>query len=263
MPATLAHYIFGQKCLKALPEDLANQIRKNIDYYDFGVHGPDIFFYYKPLRSNDINKYGSFIHHQPSYVLFNKFAKAYQSSERKDEALAYAMGFLTHFCLDSTAHKYIEEERKALGISHNKLESEYEAHLIRGMGKKPTAYDRSKVLSYSDDIAKLVTEFFDFDYETIRSCLKSQVTSIKLYYSPTGIKRKFLLALLSLLNGNSDFADLFTCNSEDQRCVKTNRQLDVFMEQSLAKFVSSYQNYLDFLRGKADYLDQTFADDFG
>ena len=37
MPATLAHYIFGQKCLTALPEDLANQISKNIDYYDFMV----------------------------------------------------------------------------------------------------------------------------------------------------------------------------------------------------------------------------------
>ena len=52
MPTTYAHYTFGQEVLKNLDGEIKKIIDKNIDLYNIGLHGPDILFYHKPLKSN-------------------------------------------------------------------------------------------------------------------------------------------------------------------------------------------------------------------
>ena len=50
MPSTYAHYRMGKELIKALPESRQTIIRNNMELYLIGLHGPDILFYYKPLK---------------------------------------------------------------------------------------------------------------------------------------------------------------------------------------------------------------------
>ena len=54
MPSTYAHYRFGQEVLKELPNDIKKIIIENKELYDIGLHGPDLLFYYLPLKNNEI-----------------------------------------------------------------------------------------------------------------------------------------------------------------------------------------------------------------
>ena len=51
MPSTYAHYRFGQEVLKELPNDIKKIIIENKELYDIGLHGPDLLFYYLPLKT--------------------------------------------------------------------------------------------------------------------------------------------------------------------------------------------------------------------
>ena len=56
MPTTYAHYRFGDKCINTLPNNLKEIINNNREIFNYGVHGPDIFFYYNCLKHNSINQ---------------------------------------------------------------------------------------------------------------------------------------------------------------------------------------------------------------
>ena len=62
MPSTYAHYRFGQEVLKELPNDIKKIIIENKELYDIGLHGPDLLFYYLPLKTNEINSIGYNMH---------------------------------------------------------------------------------------------------------------------------------------------------------------------------------------------------------
>ena len=52
MPTTYAHYKFGKEVISALPRPLQSAIENHRELFDIGVHGPDILFYYYPLKKS-------------------------------------------------------------------------------------------------------------------------------------------------------------------------------------------------------------------
>jgi hypothetical protein len=92
MPTTYAHYTFGMKVLDELKEELREKIKKNIELYHIGLHGPDILFYYKPLKSNKINQLGHDIHKEKVSIFFEKAKDKVKTCDEK--ALAYLAGFI-------------------------------------------------------------------------------------------------------------------------------------------------------------------------
>ncbi len=64
MPATYAHYVFGKKVLKKLPESIRQEVRQGEDAFLLGLHGPDLLFYYYPVSKNRINQQGVAMHRE-------------------------------------------------------------------------------------------------------------------------------------------------------------------------------------------------------
>ena len=56
MPTTFTHDVFGKDVLKRLPAPLKETIKSAKGLYRIGLHGPDIFFYYRPLYKNHVNQ---------------------------------------------------------------------------------------------------------------------------------------------------------------------------------------------------------------
>ena len=59
MPAFYAHYRFGCDVLKQLPEDIRSICTAHRGLFDIGLHGPDIYFFYRPVLPNKVNRIGT------------------------------------------------------------------------------------------------------------------------------------------------------------------------------------------------------------
>ena len=122
MPTTYTHDEFGKDVYKKLPEHIKAVIRKGKGLYRIGQHGPDIFFYYKPVRlpQSRINKIGPRMHKEPAFGFFQQGIREFEISPSPQLA-SYLFGFACHFMLDSTCHGYVGRFEKQTGISHAEI----------------------------------------------------------------------------------------------------------------------------------------------
>ena len=252
MPATYAHYYFGEQVLNNLPQEYKEMVKKYRSLFDVGVHGPDIFFYYEGYKSNDVVKFGNEMHKIPAKYFFERCKKEYLSHNEKQEMMAYILGFLAHFALDSAAHSYIERKREVAKISHNKVESEYERHLIVKSGYSPTKYDRTQSLKPSARNAQIISYFFDFDQETIYKTLKWQVLILKALSAPNKAKKLFIDTVVNVAKISSDTKDLVILEYEDSRCKDSNIRIDKYREYAVILYGELFNNLINYFEDKEE-----------
>ena len=131
MPSTYAHRRFGADVLALLPDGLRATLEQHRELYDIGLHGPDLMFYYKALQSNPVNRLGNAMHEQKGEVFFTRARTVVENATDKSAALAYVLGFVCHFALDSTCHPYVEAYVRESGVGHCEIETEFDNALMR------------------------------------------------------------------------------------------------------------------------------------
>ena len=107
MPAFYTHYRFGCDVLKQLPEDIRSICTAHRGLFDIGLHGPDIYFFYRPVLPNKVNRIGYAAHKRSGRYFLQRAQKVIASAHDKDAARAYFYGLLCHFTLDSICRPYI------------------------------------------------------------------------------------------------------------------------------------------------------------
>ena len=255
MPAIYAHYSFGQQCLCTLPDDLRAICKKYEDIYNFGVHGPDIFFYSYSFYNLSINKFGSKLHRVTGKEFFTNCKDALKTnSPYHDAMVAYMCGFLAHFTLDSHCHGYINDLTEKGPNSHNMIESQYEAHLLRAQGD-PTKVDRSFSLIPTKECAKVISHFFNYSEGEMYRVINGQKLFIHLLYSPTGIKKQILRAILNLANNPGHIADLFIDKEEMPECQISNKTIDEMWQTAFADYPVIVKSFWDFVNSGATLTD--------
>lgn len=258
MPTTYAHWRFGADCIEKMPDNLKEIIIKHRDCFDLGVHGPDIFFY--DLTHSEVSAYGSNMHTKPGREFFEKCKEVLESHEEKDAMMAYMLGFLSHFTLDSTCHGYVDRKKEFTGISHNLVESQWDRHVMELDGKKPNLVDRAESLKPNEFNAKVISYFHPLDQETILRTTKAQHTIIKLLNCKNIGKEKFFKTILHKI-GMNDFADLFIGFEEIDACKDSNLRLDKLRQKALLLYPKLLKNLMEYIEGKKK-LDKYFEHDF-
>ncbi len=136
MPATYAHYKFGEAVRESFPEDkktIRDILDRNLELFSFGLHGPDIFFYYHPLIPNDVKIIGNMMHEDIGWNFFHESAiliNAESDSIRREKMFAYIAGFICHFVLDTKCHGYIADKMETSGLSHTEVEGQLDRYLM-------------------------------------------------------------------------------------------------------------------------------------
>ena len=151
MPSTYAHRRFGADVLALLPDGLRATLEQHRELYDIGLHGPDLMFYYKALQSNPVNRLGNTMHEQKGEVFFTRARTVVENAPDKDAALAYALGFVCHFALDSTCHPYVEAYVRESGVGHCEIETEFDNALMREDGLDPIKFFTASHIKPSRD----------------------------------------------------------------------------------------------------------------
>lgn len=146
MPSFWTHFAFAKECRSRLPSgELAEAVKCHPHAYHTGMQGPDMFLFYLPtaLRKKRIS---TELHtHSPEKLLTCLWKQAANAKgSDRSIALAYAVGFLGHYCLDSETHPFVYAhagiERSArCHTAHNALEADLNALSVRrAFGKLPT-----------------------------------------------------------------------------------------------------------------------------
>ncbi len=267
MPAAYAHHSFGETCLEMMPERYKRLCYKYRELYDFGVHGPDLLFYYHPLSSNNVNQYGHQMHTQTGASVFQNFKEILNGKSggmRKNERgpfVAYMLGFLAHFTFDSTAHAYINEMAASTEPSHNFIESQFESYLISNDGRDVLKYDRSGPLKPSMKNARVVSYVFPFTPKEILVCMKGQKRVLHLFYSPKEIKKNVIRSLIRLMKISGDFGDLFLDTEIIPVCRPMMEEISEMEGKAMELYPKLLKNLIYYLNDKEE-LSQSFQYDF-
>lgn len=144
MPAVATHYLFGQDVYRVLMKKnlkIAEIIKNNKKDYNLGLQGPDPLFYFRPYSKNYVTEYGSEIHHLGGYLFLDDALEVLKKERLKrdvfpeypnnfDRILAYILGFINHYTLDSNAHPVINELVEYDMVNHMKLEAELDREML-------------------------------------------------------------------------------------------------------------------------------------
>ncbi|MDO4622593.1 MAG: zinc dependent phospholipase C family protein [Eubacteriales bacterium] len=247
MPAAYAHHIFGEACIQTMPPKFRKACLAHREEFNFGVHGPDIFFYYDPLKKNKVNTFGSSMHFRSGKAFFRDTREPFQRLDDKGAMMAYLLGFLAHFALDSSCHGYINRLTEESGLSHNYIESQYEAYLMRKDGLDPLLVDRSETLFPGKKTAAILARFFPLSAKEVKKATDGQKHVLHLLFSPNEKKKVALRKIIDRLQISGDFGDLFLDYEEDIRCAESNDRIYKMQKQALELYPVLMKNYVNFL----------------
>lgn len=243
MPSTYAHYKFAQAVKGNLPADVKKAVDENLDLYLTGCHGPDVLFYYKAIKRNAVNDCGYSMHTKSAKPFFANAKKIIAAADDKAAALAYTTGFITHFALDSECHGYVESKRAESGVSHTKIEVEFDRALLVDDGKNPVKQKLAEHIKAKKEYAQVIAPFFGLDTRTVKRTLKDMKFICNTFVAPGRLKRGFLKKIFTAI-GSAELNDQIVSFEPDPRCEDSTRILTEKFNGALAVAAELVENFV-------------------
>lgn len=224
MPATYAHYRFGASMLSKMPADVSRTAKRHRRMFDVGLHGPDLFFFYKPIRSTKVGRLGNKFHRQTGKEFFTRACRNLRI-DPSEAGQAYLYGVLCHFALDSHCHPLVERYSWEGIASHPRVEAEFERFLLERDGKAPPfGMQLTKHMVLTAPECDIVSRFYPgTNADHIRDSLKGMVNIRKAMELPEGILRTAVIKTMSA--GSEVFRDMVIQPQPDPRCEALNEEL--------------------------------------
>ena len=230
MPAGYAHYIFGEKVLEVLDEPYRQLIERNIDLYHIGVHGPDILFYHRFYKPNEVSKLGSSIHYEEAYPFMEHSLKVIEESKDREASIAYMYGFITHFALDHSCHPYIYKMQEVLDMSHSEIESELDRKLLVDRHLDPISTCLTTHIKLNHYVSKIIAPFYDLTEENIYKTLHDLLYYLEWLRAPGKVKRGFVHGVMKIAGYYNKYGGLiinYEPNEKSMDCVlELTRRID-------------------------------------
>lgn len=262
MPSNFAHYLFGQQLIPRLPDYLRNVICPNLQLYQIGQHGPDIIFYHRPFLPNSVSRIGFQMHKYPARYFFEQARDTVSLYQQDSRLLAYTLGFLCHFILDSNCHGYIYEKLKTSKVSHVEMETEFDRMLMVEQHIDPLNTNTTDHLPINRELCRLIAQIFvPLTPEQIYHGLRSMKFYHHLLVSPTPSKRYALRRILQLTHTEHLLGGLIVNPVPNPLCRESNQRLLELYRFSLEEAVPvTVEYYSSFFTGEplSPRFDRTF-----
>ena len=261
MPAFYAHYRFGARAIKELKPNIQKIIEDHRELFDIGTQGPDIFFYYHPLKKNEVAAYGGKLHDQKVNEFFKRCRREYAKyPDEKEAMIAYLLGFLAHYTLDMLGHPYIAKKMEVSKVSHYVIESEFDRHLLATDRNDKGA--TSKIVA-SDYNAMIIQRFYpEFSKKIVQDSIKGikRYNEILLALDP---KKAFILVNIAKRTGIKDLADHIITSKKNLACLDSDLRLDKLSDKGIKLYKDMALELIAYINGQSDLnemFDHTFDD---
>lgn len=257
MPAIYAHLRFGEEVAKTLPSPYTDLINRFPEAFALGTQGPDILFYHKPMKTNDIRKRGTFLHTfsgEKFFLLQGKKLLENVSSDGVEEIFktngafaAYTCGFLCHFTLDTICHPYIDAQSSE-AVSHGKIESELDKAVLRLDGKPIRGYNTATPILSQNGTKEAAAKTLDAGEEHIALAIKTMRKINGLFSKKCEGFHGFAHTFLKIAKMERKFGDMFLHKKDDPLCVETNAVLIEKFHAAIPQAAELLQQYFENLR---------------
>lgn len=262
MPAIYAHDTFGRIIYKELDGDVHDLIRRYSDFFRIGLQGPDYLFFYRPLKPNALNQLGHKIHEESAMGFFTNAREVILDHGKNSPELAYALGVLCHFMLDSECHGYIDHMAAETGIGHNEIETEFDRSLLLRNGEDPAAFMMGRLVPVKEKIAWTVSEFYDeVSPAQVEQCLKTMRGLKNILHIGSRPKEAVIFSLMDKLGAADSFGGVVMRLEPDEDCAPINRQLFARYKNAVRptiKLIYQYCRLLDSLEPLPERFDRNF-----
>ena len=256
MPSIYAHYRFGASVIPTLPPQVQRCIRRFRPLYDVGLHGPDIFYFYSLPLGGSIKALGSKYHSMTGEEFFLPVCK-HLRLEPNEAAMAYLYGVLTHYCLDSAVHGFVNGQTADGRIGHIELEAEFDRYLLQLDGRRqPNTVDLSGHLKLTAGECETAAKFYGATPTAVALSLKCMAGKAKLVALPNGRLRQAVKAC-----SGPKMKQNFVERTPNRRCSHLNEPLLSLYEQALADFPARMEALLAHMHHNAPLsqgFDRTF-----
>lgn len=260
MPTTYAHYKFGTEVLEKLNVNIRKMINDNIELYNIGLHGPDILFYFKPLKSNDISAMGHEIHSEKAKGFFENARKTINASYNYEASLSYIAGFICHYMLDSQCHPYIRQNET--NFSHSEIEVELDRVLMIENNLKPLSFKPTNHINPSSQNSMIVSSFFKgVKSADIEKALKSMKFYLNILVAPGKIKRSLISGALNATGNYDNMIDLMMKYEPDENIKEINERLMHLFSDAIEPTAALIEEYCSNLKNSDD-INQRFNRNF-
>jgi len=227
MPTTYTHYAFGQEVKNLLPVSLQGLIEPFEDYYNIGVHGPDILFYYRSFGKNSINQLGVKIHKEPMKIFLEHAFDSFSGQQQKKAAFAYLAGFMTHFILDSTCHPYIRRRIRETGVCHAEIERDWDSVMMQRDHLNPIKYLVARHIHIKPGISSVIAPFYDMTPDRISASLRYMKLVLNhLFRSSFGVTSRMASVTNSLVLRRYNYQHYFVKRDINPKNIDTIHHLD-------------------------------------
>ena len=152
----------------------------------------------------------------------------------RDAALAYALGFVCHFALDSTCHPYVEQFTRESGVTHCEIETEFDNMLLRRDGHDPLKFFTASHIHPSEKNAGIIAPFYEgISEQTALEALKGMISVHRLLQASNPVKRWVVLTGMKVV-GKYDMLHGLVANPQpNPKCVKSGKQLEALYAKAL------------------------------
>lgn len=248
MPATYAHYVFGKKVFQKLPENIRQEVRQGKDAFLLGLHGPDLLFYYYPVRKNRINQQGVAMHRELAANFFDRGRSLWR--KKQDPALrAYLYGFLCHFVLDNECHPFVNQYVEEKGLGHLTIETEFDRYLMALDGREPLACVPVHHLISRAHTREQISLLFDqVTPWQIGICIRQFRQVIAFFVCRNPIKRLLLKIISRVMGQDNGIGGLIMDGKVHPFCAETNHFLKERMDHAVLTAVDEIEKYARILR---------------
>lgn len=237
MPANYAHYTFGQAVYAVLPQEIRIQIEKDKVLFDIGVHGPDILFFHKAPFTGELMKYGNTLHAKSGYEFFSAALDACRRCN-DSAVLAYVLGILCHYALDSVCHSYVMQKQTASGASHTEIEMEFDRMLLVADGGDPAKDLLTRHVKPTKHAAAVIAQVFtEASPKEILSSLHSMRKLDRMLLCPNRIKRWALYSLMKAVGKYEPFHSLAMSETPSAACRDSSLRLKKLLERTVGEAV--------------------------
>ncbi|MGE5627266.1 MAG: zinc dependent phospholipase C family protein [Solirubrobacterales bacterium] len=261
MPAVAAHYYFGHQVLKQLPKEIQNIIYTNMEAFNLGLQGPDLFFFYKPLKSNPVTSYGHHIHSiDADYIISNAVDSIKKSKDIIE--LSYIFGYVCHFILDSSLHGKISKIAPE-DIEHKFLEAEIDRQIIKQhYNEKPDKFKRYKLIEINISSSEWLKNIYrEINIEDIKKSLRGFRFYMKILYCSFHAKKAIIEYMEKKLNREGEFSSMIVNSDKDERYYHSGKELCEGFNELENKGVKAILNINSAFLGE-DVLSEVFKFNF-
>ena len=262
MPAFYAHYRFGREMLQKLPPETRALCEQHRDLFDIGLHGPDIFFFYHPLKKNPVSEFGHQCHSRSGREFLSAAETVIAAADDKDAARAYFYGFLCHLALDSVCHPGVYEAQKYTGASHIGIETALDRALLLSDGIEPLAHDPCGHFHITKKNAGIIAAFFPpHAPAVVEKSLRAMVLFGRLLYCGKPVIRKPIEFLLRITGHYDSLSPMLMTAKPDPRCRESDRRLQALFPEAVslaAELIAETDIYIESKTGPGAVFDRTF-----